>query len=226
MIRSTSAVFCRRLALVAAVLVTGAFAQVTPLTGNAGGPGGPLDVLFVNGSNGGADRTVEVGLGQPITFDVLPAGTVTPGAMFAIWGFIGTPGPADVTTLPIGIGRDGVSALPARPGQSAAPRARRTPSGLDAPSWWLRPRRLGRSRPRSELATPLTVALQGVILDPAGVVGIAVTNAVILNVVDDRLQVLYSKIAGHRPRSCRAPRFGGNARRHRVPRLRAARRQP
>jgi hypothetical protein len=44
---------------------------------------------------------------------------------------------------------------------------------------------------------PTIVSFQGVIVDPAGVLSFSVTNAVNLNVIDDRLQVLYSKIAGH-----------------------------
>jgi hypothetical protein len=196
MIRTRLAAVCRLAAVSAVLFGTVAHAQVTRLTGNVGGAGGPFDVLFVNGSNGGTDRTVEVGLNQPITFDMIPAGTVAPGALFAIWGFIGQTGPNDVTTLPAGIGEMAFPPCPLIPGHPQLfalidPFELGCPAivtGTPAP-WTL--------TVPGGLSGPLTVALQGVIIDPAGVLGISITNAVILNVVDDTATVIYSKLPGH-----------------------------
>jgi hypothetical protein len=195
--RSASRIaFPFRVAAVAAFFAAAVVAQVTPDTGNAGGPGGPFDVFFINGSNGGADRTVEVGLNKPISFDVIPTGTVSPGALFGIWGFVGVPGPGDVFTLPFGIGQ---MAFPICPLVGPQPNLLTLVDNFgivgcppllpNTPAPWTV------SVPGG-LGFPITVALQGVILDPAGVMGFAVTNRVTLNVIDDGIKVIYTRKPG------------------------------
>lgn len=192
--RSFITTVCRT-PLLAAALACASLAQVTPYTGNVGGPGGPFDVLFINGSAGGGDRIVEAGLGDSITFDMVPAGTVTPGSVFVLFAYLGEPGPGDVTTLPFGIGD---SAFPFCPLVGANPLLVTLvdPFGLGCP-----PLLPGTPAPWTftfpPVGIPVSATLQGVILDPAGVSGFSVTNAVTLRVVDDRIQALYTKIAGH-----------------------------
>jgi hypothetical protein len=74
--------------------------------GNVGvGAGGPFNHVFINGSAGGRDRIVGVGINQPFTFSVTqPASNPNP-TDFIIFGEIGIPNPQiDATVLPFGIG--------------------------------------------------------------------------------------------------------------------------
>jgi hypothetical protein len=172
-----------------------AAAQVTPESGNVGGVNGPFDVFFVNGSNGGADRMLEIGLNKPVNLQLLPAGSVGAGAPFALFGSFGVPGPGDVTALPFGLGSMAFVPCPLQP-LNPLLFTLTDQFGLGCPQ--LIP---SSTTPWNfnfaGFPFPFTAAVQGVIFDPAGVLGISVTNLVTTKVVDDRLEVLYSRIAGH-----------------------------
>ncbi|HGY90092.1 MAG TPA: hypothetical protein ENK43_02850 [Planctomycetes bacterium] len=65
--------------------------------------GSATDVLSVNGSSGGTLRRVDLALNQPIQFDVaLPPGHPG-GADFVLYGLLGAPSYASVTSLPFGL---------------------------------------------------------------------------------------------------------------------------
>ena len=65
--------------------------------------GSATDVLTVNGSTGGALRRVDLALNQPIQLDVaLPPGHPG-GADFVLYGLLGAPSYASVTSLPFGL---------------------------------------------------------------------------------------------------------------------------
>ena len=152
--------------------------------GNVGaGSGGPFNVLTINGSTGtGLDRTVTVGTGLPITFGVLeppsnPAPTPSP-PHFVIWGTVGVPQLQDRFTLPFGLGDlcfTPASISPALGLFTLANSFAAAPNVLPAtPAPW--------SFSFPGLATPAVATLQGVIID-SPLNHVAVTNAVILNVV-------------------------------------------
>jgi hypothetical protein len=66
------------------------------------GAGGPIDILLVNGSNGGFSRRVTMPILTPFAIDVVPPPTSPGPAPFVIFGMIGTPTSADVFPLPFG----------------------------------------------------------------------------------------------------------------------------
>jgi hypothetical protein len=75
--------------------------RLGPLDGNVGlGLGGPYDTLTINGS----PRTVRLAPGQPLTLAMTQPPTSASPSGFLLFGMIGVPGPADATTLPLGIG--------------------------------------------------------------------------------------------------------------------------
>ena len=59
--------------------------------------GGPHDVLTVNGSAGGTDRRVDVGVGQPISLSVTRPPSNPAPANFALFGLFRSPIAADAT---------------------------------------------------------------------------------------------------------------------------------
>ena len=66
--------------------------------------GGPFDVLFVNQSNGGFLRTVEVDVASPLAISVGVPPANTGLTEFIIFAFTQEPTPLDVFILPFGIG--------------------------------------------------------------------------------------------------------------------------
>jgi hypothetical protein len=94
--------------------------RLTAWDGNVGiGSGGPHDLLTINGSNGGATRTVNVGFGTPLAMSVATAPGGLAPAQFILWGVLGQPPPSSVFTLPFGIGTTCFSPCtlaPANPG--------------------------------------------------------------------------------------------------------------
>ncbi|HGY91661.1 MAG TPA: hypothetical protein ENK43_10875 [Planctomycetes bacterium] len=83
--------------------------QLTTLATSAAGhlatsQGDIYDVLLVNNSSGGLDRTVNLGLNEAVRLTVLqPVGMTTP-ANFAVWAYLGAPPPTAEVTLAFGIG--------------------------------------------------------------------------------------------------------------------------
>lgn len=74
--------------------------------GNVGaGAGGPYDHLFVNGSSGGRDRRVNVGINQPVTISLTQPPSNPNPTDFVLFGQFGIPNPfVDTNALPFGIG--------------------------------------------------------------------------------------------------------------------------
>ncbi len=87
------------------LVVDGRFHFLGPCAaGTVTSNGEPFSTLLVNGTDGGLGRSVDVGINQPVTLDVLqPPGNPAP-AHFSISGFLGTPTAAHVFTLPLGLG--------------------------------------------------------------------------------------------------------------------------
>ena len=143
--------------------------------------GGPFPTLYINGSDGGFVHRVDVAPGASITVMVdQPSFSAAP-APFIVCGFIGVPTAADVTLLPGTLGTmvfPPVVLAPANPllftlvdglGLGAA----LIPGGSSAP-WLL-------SLPTGSPAA-MQLTLQVVQVDVTNPAGIAVGNAVILNV--------------------------------------------
>ncbi len=63
-------------------------------------------LFFINGSDGGFGRSVDVRINEPFSFEIkepsLPNGSS--GAPFTLFGYTGTPRPEDVYSLPAGVG--------------------------------------------------------------------------------------------------------------------------
>ncbi|MFY9341423.1 MAG: DUF1028 domain-containing protein [Planctomycetota bacterium] len=140
------------------------------------GGGGTLDALRI-GANGGVDRVVPVGVGQPFTLAVDPpvgAPALPPVGMFALWAHLGLPAPG--SEVPLGPGNGSLCFTP-------APFAPGAPTVLLADSFGLGGVVFASGAPWS-LPIPgvlalLDVALQGVmVVDVQGT--IAATNAVLL----------------------------------------------
>ena len=146
--------------------------------GNAGLGGAPAELLLLNGSGGGAARSIDLPGLASLTIDVLPP-PQSASAPFAIFAMLGTPGPADVFALPLGIGSTcfPLSLLAQAPdlayvASSFGPDPTLLIPATPAPwTFTLYP-----GAPPGFVA-----ALQGVILDSAA--AFRVTNAVRLNVV-------------------------------------------
>lgn len=139
------------------------------------GAGGALDALRI-GANGGIDRVVPVGAGQPFTIALdAPVGVppTAPVGMFALWAHVGMP--ALGTEVPLGPGSGALCFTPA-PFSSA-------PTVLLADSFGLGGAIFAGPAPWSVtipgVLALLDVSLQGVmIVDPAA--KFAATNAVLL----------------------------------------------
>lgn len=165
--------------------------EVVPGRGSVNeGAGSIVDVLFVDDSTGGTERTVPVGLGRPIDvrLDAAPAGSRRGHYVMWVWdqaprgsielrvggrsvGSTIAPSPFDAGRLP--------QPIVCFRGTGVRPRACRGGSEVSGPArvpWTIRAPR-GR-----RVAT--TITLQGVIEDQASVrgIGVAVTNAVTLRI--------------------------------------------
>jgi Calcineurin-like phosphoesterase len=150
-----------------------------PAAAGNGGPGGaPADLLLLNGSSGGVARSIDLPGLSSLTIGVAPP-PPAPSADFAIFGFLGDPGPADVFALPFGIG-----SMCFPPSLLAlAPNLAFVASTFGPDPTLLLP---ATPAPWSLTLYPgappgFTAALQGVILD--GSSAFRVTNAVRINVV-------------------------------------------
>ena len=150
--------------------------------------GGPIDVISVNGSTGGSARRVDLGMGQPFTINVGVPPSGPPLARFALFAKLGAVSDADAVALPLGIGVACVRPQPLFPFDGSlftladaygifplsflstgpAPLAIPVPGGL---------------------STELVVSLQGIIDDPSAATGLAVTNAIVLNVLDNQIPI-------------------------------------
>ena len=148
-----------------------------------GGAGLVVDVLFVNDSAGGTDRTVRLALSEPLTIymDAPPAG---PGP-FALYAWLAVPQPgAPPIELPFGIG---ATCLPTPlAGESPRPRVIWNNTGrpiAGAPTFPSSPApSVVLQRPRG-IPRPATAFLQGIIVDRGAPSGrAAVTNAVTIEV--------------------------------------------
>ena len=143
--------------------------------------GGPFDVLRINGSTGVGHR-VNVSLNQSFTFTV-DQPTVTPyPAAFAIFGFVGLPVAADITTLPIGLGTMSFAPCPLA---GTDPRLFVLADSLGVPT--CAPLTAATPAPWSlaistGLPIPISLAFQGLISDPLGPFGLSITNAVVLHI--------------------------------------------
>jgi hypothetical protein len=151
--------------------------------GNVGiGAGGPYDVLTINGSAGGVSRRVDVPLGGAASVDLATPPTSALPAHFVLFMTLGAALGTD-TVLPFGIGTMTFMPCvldPANPllftlsdslGLGVCPAL--FPS---TPTPWQL------LIPPGVLTSPLTVTLQGVIVDGTASVGFSVTNGVILSV--------------------------------------------
>jgi VCBS repeat protein len=152
----------------------------TPMTGQVdiGNGDFPVDVLSINGSAGGAYRRVNLGIGAPLTFEIMqPPSTAAP-ASFAVFGELGPTdnlspfatavGPFAIQPAPLvssantfvladGIGVSSNAVLTAAP----APWSVMVSNGLPF---------------------PVTFTVQGAIQDDTSASGYSVTNAVVVHV--------------------------------------------
>ena len=148
--------------------------------GNVGiGAGGPFNNLQVNGSAGGRDRHVTVGINQTFTLGITQPPTNGVPSDFILFAQIGIPDPlVDTTALPYAIGTSCIRPCALFPS---------VPGALIANSYGLAlcgPPLLG-SNPApwtSPLSVPfaVTATLQGVIVENTPVV--RVTNAIAITV--------------------------------------------
>jgi IPT/TIG domain-containing protein len=157
-----------------------------PLAARAGevgaATGAPQDVVLVNGSAGDAQRRLAIAMRSSIlVFVSAPEGRDS--ARFALWVWAGEPSAQTLTHLPLGggtlvfpissarlvlnnLGRRRYLGVPTLPSQPAPTVAIRAPRGF---------------------ARPVTATVQGLIEDDAAPnsIGVSVTNAVIVDVVED-----------------------------------------
>ena len=136
---------------------------------SSGQPGAPFDILHINGSSGGMDRRVDVGIGQSFTLDVqTPSGSASP-VPFLLWGFIGVPSEFNVFDTFLGSFAFPPSMVaPSVPGFFAAAAGATGFSG---------------TLPQG-VAFPLAITYQGVVFESApGAQPISITNAIVLNVL-------------------------------------------
>jgi hypothetical protein len=146
--------------------------------GNAGPSGTPAAVFLLNGSTGGAARSIDLASTAPLVLAMVPP----PGASsahFALFGVVGTPGPQGAFTLPEPIGTMCFTPSVIAPGPG---------SFLVASSFFPDPLALlpATAAPWGFTVTGgapagATFALQGVITDALGV--LRTTNAIRINVV-------------------------------------------
>jgi hypothetical protein len=146
------------------------------------GAGGPVDVLLVNGSSGGARHRVDVARNQSIAIAVAQPATTPFPAAFAVFGMLGVPGSADILAPGSALGIFAFTPCPASPGNpllftlfdnlgiGGCPAAIGLPQ---APAIFTY---------APGLPAPVQATLQGVIVDLSQPATLAVTNAVILNV--------------------------------------------
>lgn len=152
-------------------------------SGNVGIDYGQVfDVLFVNGSSGGAPHRVDVPVGAPITFTVAQPSTNPFVAPFAIFGYIGVPTVADVTVLPYG---PGSMCFPPYPVDPNYPGTFTLVNALPPIQPFLFPALVaGGPTPwnftTNGLPFPFQLAFQGVILENPG--QFRVTNGILVNV--------------------------------------------
>ena len=155
--------------------------------GNVGanGGGGPHDVLRINGSAGGPMRRVVVGTNQPVSFEMIQIPTTPFSSPFMILAQIGIPIPSNVFDLGFGIGSLVLLPCPAAPANpflfvltdNIGATAPCNPLVSSNPAPWLG------SAPQG-IPFEVQFTVQGVVFDPTGVFNIAVTNAVVLKVVN------------------------------------------
>ena len=89
-----------------ALLIEGQRSFLQPeAAGNVLSASGEIESVFkINGSDGGPGRSVDVKVGEPFTFSMAPPSIVPQNfAPFTLFGFTGTPGPAEVFPLPNGL---------------------------------------------------------------------------------------------------------------------------
>ncbi len=163
------------------LVATGAAAQsLGPCaSGNAGGLLGPLDVLFVNGTAGDGGRRVDVPLSQPMSVSLIAPPLAT--GQFALFGFLGVPGPSDATPLPFGIGTFCFPPCPLAPSLGNVFTLADTfgigicPALVPAtPAPW--------AIQFPGLGLPTSIALQALVEDPLSGTNLGVSNAVLVNV--------------------------------------------
>ncbi|MCA9323105.1 MAG: hypothetical protein KDB53_20360, partial [Planctomycetes bacterium] len=151
--------------------------------GNVGlSVGPPIDVLTVNGSTGGIGRRVDVPIGGAISVQVSPSSLSTVPSLFAIYGYIGQPGSAELT--PVGSLGDFCfppnDFIPEYPGTFVLTSSYFPghPSALvpsTAAPW--------STTDADGLPHRYLVTFQGVIDDPSASTGYAVTNAIIVAIL-------------------------------------------
>ncbi len=148
------------------------------------------DVLSINGSSGNFDRTVEIGIGDPITISLGTAPSGPAPGNYALWAWVAIgDGCYDISALgeflgctvlptPLAVGRAPqpfrclVGGLPA---QGLCRSVRNIPAPTSASFSVTRPQ---------GLATPLDITIQGILQDfgAGNTLKYSVTNAVILSV--------------------------------------------
>lgn len=145
--------------------------------GNTGvGLGGPHNTLTINGTDGLPTRIIDVSVGSPITLGVSQPPSNPNPADFIIWGGFGIPALQDVFSTPYGNMCFPPSSLLPYPGLFvvASTFSSAIVPATPAPFTYTSP---------AGVPTPLTVVMQGVIVQQSAVVNnLAITNAVVLRV--------------------------------------------
>lgn len=156
--------------------VAGLLAAGSGNVGSAAG-GSAVDVLFIDGSAGGAPRRADIVQGMPFNLEVTaPPGSAgsAPFALFARWG---VPGVADIyATFAGDLLFAPLYVLPGDPGLAVVANTLFSdPSALlsASPAPW--------NTTLLAPTFPLRITLQGVIVDAGG--GFAITNGIVVNVV-------------------------------------------
>jgi hypothetical protein len=149
--------------------------------GNVGiGTGGPFNHFFINGSSGGKDRRVSVGLNQPFVFSVTqPASNPNP-TDFILFGQLGIPNPQlDPTVLPFGIGTTAIRLCALTPAPDVFLLANTYGVPICGPPFFPSAAGPWQTFPVA-LPFPVSATFQGIIFEDP--VTIRVTNGVVLSI--------------------------------------------
>jgi hypothetical protein len=140
--------------------------------------GGPFDVLKVNGSVGGASRTITLGVGSPFLINMATPPHLSSSQPFGLFGMIGLPSPAFSIQSALG-----THLFPPQFARPSIPGLFTLSNGLISDPYAVLPPSFTPWSIAAILPTPMSVTLQGIMLDPSAPPhSLSITNGIAIRV--------------------------------------------